>query len=286
MLLLFRWLSRAPLWLAHAIGIVLGWVAWLASPTYRRRFRANCAQAGLTDAQQHAAVAEAGKLVCELPRLWFGAPVPVQWRGVEHIEMALAQGQGLLMLTPHLGCFEVTAQAYAQRFGAQSSGGLPKKPVNVLFRPPRQPGWRRVVESARERPGLASAPTTLAGVKQLMQALKNGEAVGLLPDQVPPLGMGVWAPFFGLPAYTMTLWARFARMPNTVTLLLVGERLPRGAGYVVHVTPLLQVVGEPIAETQEAAAGQLNQALEWMIRRRPEQYLWGYQRYKQPRKGH
>jgi Kdo2-lipid IVA lauroyltransferase/acyltransferase len=285
MLLLFRWLSRAPLWLAHAVGGVLGWVAWGVSPTYRRRFHANSLLAGLTVAQRRAAVAEAGKMACELPRLWFGAPVPVHWRGVEHIEMALAQGRGLLFLTPHLGCFEVTAQAYAQRFGAQSVGGLPKKPVSVLFRPPRQAGWRQVVESARERPGLSTAPTTLAGVKQLMQALKNGESVGLLPDQVPPLGMGVWAPFWGQPAYTMTLWHRFARMPNTVTLLMTGERLPGGAGYVVHVTPLTQVLGAPVSDVPEVAATQLNQALEWMIRRFPEQYLWGYQRYKQPRKG-
>ncbi len=285
MLYLFRWLSGAPLWLAHAVGGLLGWLAWGLSATYRRRFHANSALAGLTPAQRRSAVAESGKMVAELPRLWFGAPVSVRWRGVEHIEMALAQGRGLLLLTPHLGCFEVTAQAYAQRFGAQSAGGLPQKPVHVLFRPPKQAGWRQVVETARERPGLFTAPTTLAGVKQLMQALKNGESVGLLPDQVPPLGMGVWAPFWGQPAYTMTLWHRFARMPNTATLLLMGERLPKGQGYVVHVTPLEQVLGAQVSEVPEQAAAQLNQAMEWMIRRCPEQYLWGYQRYKQPRKG-
>jgi len=256
----------------HGAGVLLGWLSFLLSPRYRRRLMANARQAGMPAGVVWRSVAEAGKLVTELPRLWLGAPVPVRWNGAEHIETAMAAGRGLLFLTPHLGCFEITAQAYAARFGAD-------RPMTVLFRPSRQPWLRELVDHSRERPGLRTAPTTLSGVRQLVQALKSGEAVGLLPDQVPPKGLGAWAPFFGRDAYTMTLSARLARSADTQVLLSWGERLPWGQGYVVHVRPLpVPLPAEPLA-----AAQAVNAAMESLVRESPAQYLWSYDRYKQPR---
>ena len=282
LLSLSRLLARWPLSALHALGWALGWLTWLASPSYRRRWRAHTRFAGLAGPERWASVGEAGKQVAELPRLWFGPAVPVGWEGAAHIEAALAHQRGLLFLTPHMGCFEVTAQAYAQRFGAPPQG----RPMTVLYRPPRKPALRPVLEQARQRPGLRAAPTTLAGVKQLMQALKLGEAVGLLPDQVPPAGMGVWAPFFGQPAYTMTLSARLAQVgkEGQVSLLVAwGERLPAGRGYVVHVEPLERLLGGPLSAEPQRAAEQVNAAMEAVVRRCPQQYLWGYARYKAPR---
>ncbi len=275
----FRWLAAWPLPLLHGLGWLLGWLSWLASPSYRRRWAHNAALAGVGLRARLTSIGEAGKLSAELPRLWLGRSLPWRWDGVEHIEAARAAGQGLLFLTPHMGCFEITAQAYAAQFGT----GPDPKPMTVLYRPPRQPWLRELVESSRARPGLATAPTTLAGVRQLIQALRRGEAVGLLPDQVPPEGQGVWAPFFGQPAYTMTLSARFARIANTRVLLAWGERLCWGRGYVVHVLPLEQVLSAPLADEPAAVAAQFNCAMEALIRRCPQQYLWGYARYKQPR---
>ncbi len=277
----FFWLATWPLPLLHALGWIAGWLTWLASPTYRRRWRENTGQAGVRGRARWASVGEAGKQITELPRLWFGAPVAVSWDGAQHIEAALAEGSGILFLTPHMGCFEITAQAYAQRHGTPTSAAA--KPMTVLFRPPRQAWLHEVLERARSRPGLAAAPTTLSGVRQLIQALKSGEAVGLLPDQVPPKGLGVWAPFFGRPAYTMTLSARFARTPGTRVLLAWGERLAWGRGFVVHVQPFAEVVPEPLAEDALAAATQINRAMEVLVARCPQQYLWGYARYKAPR---
>ena len=269
---LFRALSALPLALLHAFGWPLGWFSFLLSPRYRRRLLTHAALAGVPRRQALASVAEAGKLVTELPRLWLGRPVPVFWEGAEHIEAALADGEGLLFLTPHLGCFEITAQAYAARFGG-------RHPMTVLFRPARQPWLRDLVAGARQRPGLRTAPTTLAGVKQLLKALKSGEAVGLLPDQVPPMGQGVWAPFFGRDAYTMTLSARLAQAGPVRVMLSWGERLSWGRGYVVHVHPLGEVLsGDPVQ-----AAKQINRAMESLVRESPTQYLWSYDRYKAPR---
>lgn len=273
MRLLFRLLSPLPLWLLHAVGWLLGWLAFVASATYRRRFVANAQQAGLSDAQCRVAVGQSGRLVAELPRLWMGPPVPVQWQGREHVEAALQAGRGVLFLTPHLGCFEVTAQAYAQAFGQQG------RPITVLFRPPRQAWLAPLVTGSRTRPGMDTAPTSLAGVKQMLKALKAGQCVGLLPDQVPPQSQGVWAPFFGRDAYTMTLSVRLAAQSGATVLLAWGERLSWGRGYVVHVHPL----GEPLSGDVTQAAAQINTAMEGLVRQCPTQYLWGYARYKTPR---
>ncbi len=280
MLTLFRWLARRPLWLLHAFGAALGWLTWLASPTYRRRFAANAARAGVGGASR-GAIAHAGRMVMELPFLWLrpaGEPIrpaPV-WEGADVVETALAKGRGVLFLTPHLGSFEITAQAYAERFAARHG------PVTVLFRPARKAVVRRLMDGSRERAGLLTAPATLAGVRQMLRALRRGHAVGLLPDQVPPDGMGVWAPFFGEPAYTMTLATRLAQQTGAALLLIWGERLPRGAGYRVRVRDFDEALPtDPTAQAESAAA--INRAMERLILERPEQYLWGYNRYKKPR---
>ena len=274
---ILRWLSRRRLRTLHAMGAALGWLAWALSPSYRLRVAENAALAGIPAPARRRSVAEAGRLVMELPRLWLrpgGRPIedPVHWEGAEHVEAALGQPGGLVILTPHLGCFEMAAQSYAERYGA-------RQPLTVLYRPARQAWLRTLEEGARARPHLATAPATLSGVRQLLRALKRGETIGLLPDQVPPQGQGVWAPFFGRPAYTMTLAARLCAQTGAGVLLLWCERLARGAGYVVRVQPL----GARWPEGDEAAAAALNAAMESLIGQHPGQYLWGYHRYKSPR---
>lgn len=264
-------LAVLPLRLLHLLGVVLGWTAWLGSPAYRRRFVANARQAGFGFAQVRSAVAEAGKMVLETPRLWFGAIPPVQWDGGETIRALRAQGRGILFLTPHLGCFEVTASSYAAEFGS----------LTVLYRPARKQWLQELVSTSRSRENLTAVPTTLAGVRRMLRGLKAGEAVGLLPDQVPPEGLGVWAPFFGRDAYTMTLPARLVQQTGAALLLVWGERLAGGRGYHVHVRRFDgQLANDPVA-----AATQINQEMERLVRDGPGQYLWGYARYKQPRPG-
>ena len=276
---LFRVMSCLPLAFLHALGAGMGWIVFWASGDYRRRFRANVAQAGVAWADARPAVAAAGRMVAELPWLWyahkdtpFGASV--QWRNGDLVEQVLAEKRGLVMLTPHMGSFEVTAQAFAERFMS------PELPLTVLYRPARQAALREVMAGSRERPGLATAPATLAGVRQMIRALRRGEVVGLLPDQVPPDGLGVWAPVFGRPAYTMTLAARLVQQTGAALLLIWGERLPGGQGFVVHVVRAPEIAK---GDSPEAAATALNAAMETLIRRAPGQYLWGYHRYKQPR---
>jgi Kdo2-lipid IVA lauroyltransferase/acyltransferase len=278
---LARWLARQPLWLLHGVGTLLGWLAYALSPTYRRRFIANARQAGVSTDAARPAIAAAGRAIMEMPYLWLR---PAQQRivpeptlvGAELVEAAHAKGAGIVFLTPHLGCFEITAQAIAQHFGPRHG------PITVLYRPARKAVLRALMDNARARPGLATAPATLAGVRQLIRALRRGEAVGLLPDQVPPDGMGVWAPFFGKPAYTMTLAARLVQQTGAVPLLVWGERLRAGRGFTVHFLPMVEALPEQAQNPVESASA-INRAMEHLIRRCPQQYLWGYHRYKQPR---
>ena len=275
MIFWFRFLAHWPLWALHAIGQVIGWLAWLLSPTYRRRFLANVKTAGLSGWQVLGAVGQAGCMSTELPRLWMGRQPKVEWTegAFQTIEAAYAEGQGVLFLTPHLGCFEISAQSVANAFSSAQG------PLTVLFRPSRQKGLAQVMEASRARPGLETAPTTLAGVRQMIKALRAGRSVGLLPDQVPPEGMGQWVPFFGKPAYTMTLAARLALQTGAKVVLVWGERLSWGRGYCIHAS----VLPDELAGDVDAVVLQINQAMERLIWTRPEQYLWGYARYKQPR---
>ena len=272
LLFLARALSLCPLWLLHALGWAGGWLVWVLDAAYRQRFAANAAQAGYRLGAVRAAVGAAGKLAAELPRLWLGQPVPVEFFGTEYIDAAHAAGKGLIFLTPHLGCFEITPQAYAARYAAAG------RSITVLYRPPRKAVLTPLFEQGRSRAGMAGAPASLGGIKQMLKALKQGQAVGLLPDQVPPAGMGVWAEFFGQSAYTMTLAAKLAQQTGAVVLLAVGERLPCGRGYRVWV----EAAPSDLPAEPQAAAACINQWMEALIRRYPEQYLWGYARYKQP----
>jgi Kdo2-lipid IVA lauroyltransferase/acyltransferase len=286
MALLLRWLARCPLRLLHALGSMLGWLAWLGSGSYRRLHAGNAALAQVPEAERRASIADAGRMVAELPRLWLRPrerPIadPVHWAGESFVEAAIAAGRGLVLLTPHLGSFEIAAQAYAERFGH-------RQPITVLYRPARQTWLRELEETARAREHLATAPATLAGVRQLMRALKSGQTIGLLPDQVPPEGMGVWAPYFGRDAYTMTLAAKLVRQSGAALLAIWAERLPQGRGYRVEVLPMPHPLPDP-APAGEAGlvedATAINRSMEALVAAHPAQYLWAYNRYKSPRDG-
>ena len=273
MIRLFKIFSLWPLGWAHGLGWLAGWLVFLGSPTYRKRFVSQARQAGVSARDWRAAVGESGKLVAELPRLWLGRAVRVCWEGDHHIDEALQFGRGVIFLTPHLGSFEITAQAYAERYSSS-------QPMTVLYRPARQAWLRGLIAQLRRRPGLLTATTSLSGVRQLTRALRAGQSIGLLPDQVPPWGQGQWVPFFGREAYTMTLAVRLAQQTGATVLLAWGERLPWGSGYCVHVEPL----PAQWPPDNQAALRLLNTALEAQILGCPRQYLWAYARYKQPRR--
>jgi len=270
---LIRMLARCPLWLLHGAGWLLGCLSYLLSQDYRQRFHTQLQQAGYGWREALGAIGQAGCSVLESPRLWFGAPVCVHWVGQDVVQSAYASRRGVIFLTPHLGCFEVTAPSAARLF-AERYG-----PMTVLYRPARQAWLAAMLQASRSRQGMLTVPTNLQGVRRLLKALRKGEAVGLLPDQVPPLGMGIWSPVWGRPAYTMTLAAKLVLQTGAVVVIAWGERLPWGRGYCIHARAL----EVDLQADLESMVAHINRAMEGLVRQCPTQYLWGYERYKQPR---
>ncbi|MBI4193681.1 MAG: lysophospholipid acyltransferase family protein [Betaproteobacteria bacterium] len=269
---ILRLLARMPLKWLHAVGVALGWIVYGLSPTYAARFRENLFKSGVCadDARCRGllrqAIGETGKGVTELICVWFGAEERVSrlvtcdtWNVVEH---ARREGRGIVFLTPHLGCFEISALYGAQRL-----------PITVMYRPPKMRWLEPLMLEGRQRWHAQLAPATTRGVRALYKALRRGEAVGLLPDQAPGVGEGAWADFFGRPAYTMTLVSRLQQATGAAVVMAFAERLPGGRGYRLH----LETVAA--ANIDEA---KLNRAIEEVVRRCPAQYLWGYNRYKVP----
>lgn len=267
---LFRLLSVLPLSALHALGSALGWLVYLAAPSYRRRLKDNMTRAGFGN-HLSSAICEAGKNILELPFIWC-APQDRVLKSVrienwQLVQDAIDAKRGIVFLTPHLGCFEITAQYVAT-----------KTPLTVMYRPPRKSALKPLIEGARARGDLRLAPATLSGVRTLLKVLRAGGPIGVLPDQVPQNGEGVWADFFGKPAYTMTLPAKMHQLSGAPILLTYAERLPHGAGFLIRFIPF----EEPMGETPEQQARAINTAMEKLIARCPAQYFWSYNRYKVP----
>lgn len=271
---IFKSLAYLPLSVLQTFGLALGWIGWKTSGSFQRLSAENFKQAfpAATPQMLRHAMLSVGQMFLEMPYWWVRrndralnkTVAPADW----HLfETALATGKGVILLSPHMGCFELLGPVYSSRF--QST---------VLFRPPRKVWLREWIVNMRTRKQLKMAPANQTGVRSLVRTLLKGQTVGILPDQVPVLGEGVWAPFFGRPAYTMTLVQRLQSLTGAKIFMLGVERLGVGQGYKMHIAPM----DTPLSDDPVEAATQINVALEAMIRQAPTQYLWGYNRYKQP----
>ncbi len=281
MTLLFRLLGRLPLRLNHAFGIGAGWIAWCLSARHRRLTRENLAlfakRAGIETSTSllHASIGEQGKGISELAIAWT-APVTRLYAlvrtcsGWEHIDAAKVDQRAIIFVTPHLGCYDIAGRYLEQRI-----------PVTALYQPPKQAWMEPIMQRGRVRGGGNTAAAGAGGVRTLLKTLKSGGNIVILPDQVPAPtegGDGVWADFFGRPAYTMTLLPRLAQSTNAVVLFFFAERLPKGAGYHVHIEPMTAA----FSADKHLAARETNAMIERLIAMAPTQYLWGYNRYKHP----
>ncbi len=272
LLLFLRLLAWLPLRVLHALGRAGGRLVYAFPGKYRERLRANAAQAGYPDpAFARAAAGQAGAMILELPHIWLRSQACIA-RVISDdsdiVAQARAEGRGILCLTPHLGCFELLAR-YEGRV----------TPVTVMFRPPRKAALGPALEIVRNHSGVKAVPANMQGVREFIRALKQKQPVGMLPDQVPTQGDGVWVPFFGRMAYTMTLPGKLATLTGAIVLVAACERLPKGRGWRMHYIR----VAQPLPESPTAQAALFNQAMESLIARFPEQYLWSYNRYKVPR---
>lgn len=272
-----RLFALLPLPVAHVIGNVLGIALSvipnslhcitainlaLCYPELDARARARLARRSLM---------ETGKTIMEMGAMWCwpAARLLGKLRAVSGLEVADAaqrRGSGVIFASPHLGCWEMAGLYVSSRY-----------PMTTLYRPPRLAELENLSREARARLGARLVPTDASGVRALYQALARGEAVGILPDQNPEPGSGVFAPFFGMPAYTMVLIARLARKTGATVILTYAERLPRGTGYHVH---MIEAPEDFAVATPEQAGAMLNGLIEGSVRAHPAQYQWSYKRFR------
>ena len=268
---LLRLIGKIPLRLLHAQGVVVGWLVYWFAPGYARRINNNltisrlCRDTASYRSLRHAVVGQGGRALMELPVVWFRddealVELVADCRGWETVAALHGAGRSIIFLSPHMGCFEIAARYVSTKF-----------PLTVMYRPQRSPWLDELMASGRTHRQLRLAPTGFKGVRLLAQALRRGESIGLLPDHAPGLGEGVWAEFFGKPAFTMTLPRRLQAASGAALIMTFGERLPQGKGFRLHF--------EALAE-QGFDERMLNRAIEDLVRRFPDQYYWNYNRYK------
>ncbi len=280
LLFILRLVGRLPLGAVHALGGGLGRLFCLFPNRERHTARVNIALClpDLSTPERERLVCrslqESARTLLEMPVIWRADPE--RWlamiqpgEGMDLPRRELGKGRGLVVLAPHLGCWEA---------GLHYLGTL--APVTALYRPPRNAsGLEALMLAGRGKGGATLVPTTAAGVRALYQALARNELVAILPDQQPKQTGdkgGVFAPFFGVPALTMVLIGRLVRKTGAAVVYSYAERLPGGRGYRAHFLPAPAGIDDP---DPLVSASALNLGVEQCVRRCPEQYQWSYRRF-------
>ena len=184
--------------------------------------------------------------------------------GLEHVEAARSEGRGVIVAAPHLGNWELFGQ-YLSSLG----------PLSIVYREPQWAPAHQILLHGRGGSTVEQLPAQPSSVRKMLKALRDGRLLGILPDQQPKLGEGEFAPFFDIPALTMTLMSRLAEKSGVAVVFGFAERLPRG-GFKVHFLPAPAAIADP--DPQRAAAA-LNQGVEACLARAPWQYQWTYKRF-------
>jgi KDO2-lipid IV(A) lauroyltransferase len=274
---MLRLLARLPLPLCHRLGTALGGLCAVLPNGLRRIAETNLGLCFPDMPQEQRrrllrrSLMETGRTFSETGALWFWDRDRVlalvrKVSGEELLKQALAHGTGVILVAPHLGAWELAGLYCSVRC-----------PLTSLYRPPRIAALDHMMRRARERLGARLVPTDTQGIRAMLQALRQGEAVGILPDQDPRRDQGVFVPFFGIPTHTMTLVSRLAAKTGASVLFVYAKRLGGGNGYELNFI----AAPEGVADTdRERAAAQLNSGIECCVRAAPEQYLWVYKRFK------
>jgi len=280
---LLKFFSWWPLPVNHAMGKAIGYLLWWLPTSPKRISEINLSIAfpQLSEAERQTylkqSLLELGKTTTELGPVWLWDENRVfeliqSVQGEHLVDEAFKQDKGVIILSPHLGAWEIMGIYLSRHY-----------PMTTLYRPPNIRSIEAFMRQVRERSGSTLVPTDLSGVKALRKALQKNEMIGILPDQDPGKNGSTYAPFFGHAARTMMLVSKLASKSKSAVFFAYAKRLPKGQGYEIHFIP----ADEKVAATDElTATTALNQGVELCVKLLPTQYQWNYKRYKHPPEGH
>ncbi len=281
MRVLFHLLAWLPLPVLQALGGFAGWLIWVTHGSRRRVALRNISRCmpELSAAEQQriarASITHELSTYLETARVWLGPAASVkaavkEWRGIEVLERAFAKNKGVILLTLHQGAFEAVAIPMSGNYPFYGLYKPQKGVINELsLRGRCRFGGRMEVAEAGVR-------------KAALPLLAQGHGVYYMPDHDPPRGRGLFAPFMGIAAHTPTLIAKLVRLSGAPVVFMFGERLPGARGYIAHYfdAPAGIYDRDPLVATTA-----MNRGLEQCVRACPEQYWWGYKRFRRRPQG-
>ena len=265
--------SSLPLAVLQIAGACIGLLIYLCSPRYRARLNKNHQSAAnysgfkLTPWR---AAADSGMIFADTLWIWRHPQSSITKATIENLDQIIKlskNGKGLIILASHFGGFEIVPRIFAEHTKA-----------TVMYRAARK-GWvNELMLKSRRHSQVEFVEANIGGVRQIKRALMRGEVIGILADQVPSVGDGVWAKFFNQYAYTTSFPIKLARQVNVATLFVAAERLGLGKGWIIK----SRLMPEAFPNCLIDACTAMNQNFEEMIVSKPNQYMWSYNRYKRP----
>ena len=268
---LIKLLASMPLSLAKAVLRPFVWIQWVMQKGSYLVAKQNLKYClpDKSDTERKAicrgVIKHNMNLVAETSHIWLhdyptNRKMITELNGLDALGEAIKSDQGTIIFSPHLGNWELTYGYLTNEF--QSAG---------IYRPPNIPELDDIMSAGR---GGKVFRTEVRDIRNMLKELKNGGSLFLLPDQQPPKGSGVFAPFFGIPAYTMTLVHGLLNRTGSDFWLCYTLNQQDGSGlYAKEIS---------INSTLEAEdfARELNKTMEEVIMQAPEQYQWTYKRFK------
>lgn len=275
-----RLLAWLPLRANRAVGTLTGLLSWWLHSNNRRITEINLGIAFphlcAIEREQLArtSLIESARSMAELGWVWHR---PEQALAItrgdnEAFQSALADGKPVMILAPHLGCWEVLNFWLTQQAD-----------LHAMFAPSKIARLDALVLRSRERLGSTLHPATARGVVSLVKAIRKGHAItAILPDQVPDKNSGLYADFYGRPARTGTLSSKLIQQTGATTFLAFAKRLPGAQGYQIIMQP---AEADIYSDNLATSLAGLNRGVEQLIAQCPEQYLWSYKRFRKPPPG-
>lgn len=188
----------------------------------------------------------------------------VTLKGREHLDAALERGQGVILLGAHFSTLDLGGLLFSAFY-----------PVDGMYRRHNNPLLEQVITRNRHR--FFGQAIERSDIRSVIRALRQNHIVWYAPDQDFGMKQSVYAPFFGVPAATITATTRMVKLNNSPILMLAQHRLPDDSGYELELFPIIEPF--PTGD-EEADATRINQELERGIRKDPAQYMWVHRRFK------